>query len=145
MRPGLFAFAAACTFLGAALYITIVEQPARMSLPPGAMVAEWGPSHRRGVVMLSAIAFLAALLAYVDYAASRDARLLAGGTVMLASWLYAFFVVVPVDVMIVALPAERARAAARELMREWGLLEWGQTVIAAAACILLGWVIVLPA
>jgi hypothetical protein len=70
---------------------------------------------------------------------------LAGGTVMLASWLYTFFVVVPVDVMIVALPAERARAAARELMREWGLLEWGQTAIAAAACILLGWVIAQPA
>jgi hypothetical protein len=145
MRPGLFAFASACTFLGAALYITIVEQPARMSLSPGAMVEEWGPSHRRGFVMLSAIALLAALLAYVDYAASRDARLLAGGTVMLASWLYTFFVVVPVDVMIVALPAERTRAAARELMREWGLLEWGQTAIAAAACILLGWVIAQPA
>ena len=145
MRPALIAFAAACSFLGAALYITIVEQPARMALTPRAMVEEWQPSSRRGFVMLSAVALLAAVLAYVDFAASRDARLLAGGTVMLGSWLYAFFVVVPVDVMIVALPAERARTAVRELMREWGLLEWGQTVIAAAACLLLGWVIAQPA
>jgi hypothetical protein len=145
MRPGLIAFAAACTFLGAALYITVVEQPARLALSPDAMVKEWQPSHRRGFVMLSVIALLAAVLAYADFATSRDVRLLAGGTVMLASWLYAFFVVVPVDVMIFSLPTGRARAAARALMREWGLLEWGQTVIAAAACVLLGWVIVQPA
>jgi hypothetical protein len=145
MRPALIAFAAACVFLGAALYITVVEQPARMSLTPGAMVKEWQPSNRRGFVMLSAIALLAAVLAYADFAISRDARLLAGGTVMLASWLYAFFVVVPVDVMIVSLPAGRARAAARDLMRDWGLLEWGQPVIAAAACVLLGWVVAQPA
>ena len=85
------------------------------------------------------------MLAYVDFAASGDVRLLVGGSVMLASWLYTYFVVVPVDVMIAALPAVRARAAVRELMRDWGLLEWGQTAIAAAACILLGWVIVQPA
>jgi ACR3 family arsenite efflux pump ArsB len=145
MRPALIAFAAACVFLGAALYITIVEQPARMSLAPGAMVKEWQPSNRRGFVMLSVIALAAAVLAYADFAASRDARLLAGGTVMLASWLYAFFVVVPVDVMIVSLPAGRARAAVRSLMRDWGLLEWGQTAIAAAACVLLGWVVAQPA
>jgi hypothetical protein len=43
MRPDLFAFGAACAFFGAALYINIVEQPARLALGPSSMVSEWGP------------------------------------------------------------------------------------------------------
>jgi hypothetical protein len=38
MRPDLFAFGAACAFFGAAIYINIVEQPARLALGPSSMV-----------------------------------------------------------------------------------------------------------
>ena len=47
MRPGLFAFAVASGFLGAALYITVVEQPARLVLDTRAMIREWHNSNRR--------------------------------------------------------------------------------------------------
>jgi hypothetical protein len=40
MRPGLFAFAAASAFLGAALYINMVEQPARLKLDARSIVRE---------------------------------------------------------------------------------------------------------
>jgi len=145
MRPGLIAFALACAFVGAALYISIVEQPARLALQPREMVKEWTPSNRRGFVMTSAIALAASILAYVDFARSGDARLLIGGSVILASWPYAFFVVVPVNVLLYALPAERARSDVRALMREWGLLEWGQTALGLIACWFLGWVVIQPA
>ena len=46
MRPDLFAFGAASAFFGAALYINIVEQPARLALGPRAMVREWARSNR---------------------------------------------------------------------------------------------------
>ncbi len=145
MRPGLIAFALACAFVGAALYINTVEQPARLGLQPRAMVKEWTPSNRRGFVMTSALALIASLLAYVDFARSGDVRLLIGGTVILASWPYAFFVIVPVNVWLYTLPPERARSDVRHLMREWGLLEWGQTAIGLIACWFLGWVVIQPA
>jgi hypothetical protein len=144
MHPGLVAFALACAFVGASLYITIVEQPARLALQPRAMVKEWNPSNRRGFVMTSALALIASVLAYIDFARTGDARLLIGGTVILASWPYAFFVIVPVNVLLYALPPERARSDVRILMRDWGLLEWGQTAIGLIACWFLGWVILLP-
>ncbi len=145
MRPGFIAFALACAFVGAALYINIVEQPARLALQPRAMVKEWTPSNRRGFVMTSALALIASILSYVDFARSGDARLLIGGTVILASWPYAFFVIVPVNIWLYALPPERARSDVRALMRDWGLLEWGQTVIGLIACWFLGWVAIQPA
>ena len=145
MRPGFIAFALACAFVGASLYISLVEQPARLGLQPGAMVKEWTPSNRRGFVLTSAIALIASVLAYMDFAQSRDARLLIGGTVILASLPYTFFVVVPVNVLLYALAPEQGRAAVRELMREWGLLEWGQTALGLIACWFLGWVMLQPA
>jgi hypothetical protein len=145
MRPGFIALALACAFVGAALYISIVEQPVRLGLQPRAMLKEWTPSNRRGFVMTSAVALIASVLAYVDFARSGDARLLIGGTVILASWPYAFFVIVPVNVWLYSLPPERARSDVQELMREWGLLEWGQTAIGLIACWFLAWVVIQPA
>jgi hypothetical protein len=40
MRPGLYAFAAAASFLGATIYIGLVEQPARLKLSGPAMLAK---------------------------------------------------------------------------------------------------------
>jgi hypothetical protein len=152
MRPGLFAFAAACACFGAALYINVVEQPARLTLDNSAMMREWTPSNRRGFVLVSALAIISALLAYVEFVRtfvgigrSGDVRWLIGGSIVLAIWPFVYFVVVPVNFWLYALPPEAGNSPVRELMRDWGLLEWGQTVIALAGCWILAWPIAMPA
>jgi hypothetical protein len=145
MRSGLFAFAIACAFLGAALYINVVEQPSRLALHARAMLQEWMLSNRRGFVMLAVLAVASAVLALLDFGRSGDVRWLIGGAVILSTWPYAYFVVVPVNFMLYFAPAARESSTLRELMRDWGLVEWGQTAIAFAACVILGWAIALPA
>src|SRR3984893_16233089 len=54
MRPDLFAFATACAFFGASLFVNIVEQPARLALDARSIVREWMPSNRRGFLLLGA-------------------------------------------------------------------------------------------
>ncbi len=142
LRPGLLAFAAASAFLGAALYINLVEQPARLELDPSSSLEEWRPSNRRGLLMLAVLAIISALLAYTDYAQSGDVRWIIGGTLLLASWLYAYFVMTPVNIWLYAVPLRRT---VHELMREWGLLEWGQTAIGLCAWAVFVWVLALPA
>jgi hypothetical protein len=144
MRPGLFAFSAASVFLGAALYINFVEQPARLALDARSMVREWVPSNRRAFVMLASLAVASAILAYIDFARSGDVRWIIGGTIVIASWPYAYFVIVPVNIWLCAIPADTARSAARDLMRDWGLLEWGQTAIGFAAYCVFAWALALP-
>jgi hypothetical protein len=73
--------------------------------------------------MLALLAVVTAILAYGDFAYTGDVRWIIGGTVILASWPYTYFVIVPVSIWLCAIPPKRS--AARELMRDWGLLEWG--------------------
>lgn len=145
MQSGLWAFAAAAAFLGAVLYINIVEQPARLGLGARAMVREWTPSNRRGFIMLAALATLSAILAYVDYWGSGDIRWIIGAVVILVSLPYVYFVMVPADIWLFAMPPETRASTIRELMRNWGLLEWGQAAIGFAACCIFAWALASPA
>jgi hypothetical protein len=144
MRSGLFAFAIACAFFGAALYINIVEQPSRLSLDARSIIREWVPSNRRGFVMLAVLAIVSALSGYTDYIRSGDVRWLIGGTIILSSLPYAYFVITPVNILLYGARRNTPLSTIRELVRNWGLLEWGQTAIGLAASCIYGWPIAMP-
>ena len=144
MQPDLFAFAAACAFFGATLYVNIVEQPARLVLDARSMIREWMPSNRRGFVMLAVLAIISAISGYADFLRTGDVRSLIGGTIILASWPYAYFVMTPVNVLLYDLRRNAPGSSIRELVRDWGLLEWGQTAIGLAAACMFAWSLVLP-
>jgi hypothetical protein len=143
MRPGLYAFAAAAAFLGATTYIGLVEQPARLALGSRAMIKEWTRSNRRGTLMLSVLAVVSAILAYIQFRSNGDVRWLIGGATILASWPYAYFVMVPVNVWLCTLP-RTAASPVRKLMRDWGLLEWGHALIGLAAVCAFAWALEWP-
>jgi hypothetical protein len=144
MRPGLYAFAAAAAFLGATTYIGFVEQPARLKLSGPAMIQEWRLSNRRGTLTLSVFAVVSAILAYIQFRANGDVRWLIGGTTILASWPYAYFVMMPVNVWLSVIPPAKAVSPVRELMQDWGLLEWGHALIGFVACCAFAWALELP-
>jgi hypothetical protein len=143
MRPGLYAFAVAAAFLGAATYIGFVEQPARLALGTRSMVREWTESNRRGALMLSVLAVVSAILAGIEFR-NGDVRWLIGGATILASWPYTYFVIVPVNVWLFAIAPGRPVSPVRKLMRDWGLLEWGHALIGFAACCDYAWALEWP-
>src|SRR3974390_3197562 len=132
MISGPFALAFAAAFTGAALYVNWVEQPARMALDEEALLSEWGPSDSRGVALLSAFALAAAIAGFIAYFESQDVRWAIGALVIISSWLYTFFVMAPLNNQILSLRG-RDVAAARALIRQWGLVESGLTAIGAVA------------
>jgi Domain of unknown function (DUF1772) len=145
MRFDLFAFAIACAFSGAALYINVVEQPARLTLDARSIVREWMRSNRRGFLMLATLAVISALSGYTEYFRSGgDVRWLIGATIVLASWPYAYFVMTPVNILLYVVRRTAPPSPTRKLMRDWGLLEWGQTAIGLAAACMFAWPIVMP-
>ncbi|MGD0562568.1 MAG: DUF1772 domain-containing protein [Roseiarcus sp.] len=138
MSPGSLALVLAAAFSGAALYVNLVEQPARLALEDQAMLNEWTPSDRRGVALLMGLSLLSAALGLVAYFASQDVRWAIGALIIVLSWPYTFFVMAPVNDQILTL-APRDIGAIRVLVRQWGLLEYGQTGIGVVACAVFLW------
>jgi hypothetical protein len=138
MLTGALTLAFAAAFTGAALYINLVEQPARLALDDSALLSEWRPSDRRGFAMLASLALIAAALALTAYFQTQDVRWLIGAIIIIASWPYTFFAMVPMNNRILTITAAES-GAARELVRTWGLLEYGQTAIGLVACGVFLW------
>src|SRR4029077_1550839 len=135
---GTFALAFAAAFTGASFYVNWVEQPARLKLEEAALLSEWGPSDSRGVSLLAALALLAAIAGFIAYFGSQDVRWAFGAIVMILSWPYAFFFMSPLDIQIRSLRGGEV-AAARALVRQWGIVESGMTAIGLAAVLIFLW------
>jgi hypothetical protein len=137
---GTFALVFAAAFTGASFYVNWVEQPARLKLDDPALLGEWGPSDSRGVTLLAAFALAAAIAGFIAYFESQDVRWAFGAVVMILAWPYAFFVMSPLDNQIRGLRGSDV-AAARALVRQWGLVETGLTGLGLVAVALFVWVI----
>jgi len=101
-------------------------------------------SSRVGTLPLSVFAVVSAILAYIQFRANGHVHWLIGGTTILASWPYAYFVMMPVDVWLSVIPPAKAVSPVREPMQDWGLLGWGHALIGFVACCAFAWALELP-
>ena len=88
--------------------------------------------------LLAALALVAALFGFAMYFDTHDVRWAIGAVFIMLSWPYTFFAIVPMNNRILAVSANEP-AAAREMVRTWGLMQYGQTAIGAAACAIFLW------
>ncbi|MCX7898901.1 MAG: DUF1772 domain-containing protein [Methylocystis sp.] len=139
MIIGSLALAAAGAFTGAAFYVNFVEQPARLTLSDEALIKEWEPSDHRGFIVLAGLAALGALFGFIAYRELDDVRWLAGALVLIASWPYAYYAIVPLNNRILALIGADAAHEARKLIDLWGKLELGLVALGALAALIYVW------
>jgi hypothetical protein len=119
---GLLALVAAALFTGAAVYINLVEHPARLRLDDGAALAQWAPAYKRGYAMQALLAVVAGLLGLAAWWSSRDTRWALGAALILANWPYTLVVIRPTNHRLEKMQQGQASSETRRLLVQWGRL-----------------------
>lgn len=125
------ALASAAAFTGAAAYVNWSEQPARLTLDDAPLLKEWKFSYARGTAMQATLALVAGVLGLAACYLERSAMAAAGGVLMLANWPYTFLAINPTNMCLGAMAD--AGASPRPLIRKWGRLHAGRTLLGFAA------------
>ena len=139
MLSGLFALVFASAFAGAALYLVLVEQPARLALDDASMIREWAPRRPARLRLARRPRGACSFVGPRRLRQSSDIRFLIGALLVLASWPYTYFVIVPLNNRLLAAGASRPDADAREIVTFWGQLEWGLFALGAASVAVFAW------
>jgi hypothetical protein len=139
MVIGLLALTAAAIFFGAAIYVSVVEQPARLALDDRALLAEWKPSYKRGTAMQAPLALLGFALGMIAWWQSSHPGFLIGAIAMIAPWPWTLFAIKPTNDALTATDPERAGPSSRALIVRWGALHAVRTALGALASLSFLW------
>ena len=131
------AILATALFAGAALYVSAVEQPARLTLPIETAIAEWRPSYRRATVMQATLAVLGTLLGNAAGLFNASAVWIVAAFVLSAVVPFTLFVMWPTNKRLEDPALDLSSSGARGLLVRWGRLHAVRTAISLVALLLM--------
>ncbi|TZG24953.1 DUF1772 domain-containing protein [Sphingomonas montanisoli] len=133
------ALLASTLFTGAAIYISLVEHPARLLLDDGPLLAQWQPSYDRALPIQSGLAIVGGVAGLIACYLSANWIWAAGSLILLANWPFTLLVIFPVNKRLHAITPSAANAESRQLLLKWGRLHHVRSVLGATAAIVFAW------
>jgi hypothetical protein len=137
----IFAILSAALFAGAALYINVAEQPARLTLDTRSAVAQWAPSYKRATWMQAPLALVSLVCGVGVW--------LMGGVI---GWLIAavliglvipftIFGIMSTNKSLLSSGRDLGSPETRALLERWGKLHAVRTALSLAATLQYLWLL----
>ena len=133
MISALVATASAGMFAGAAVYITAVEHPARLSCGTALALREFAPSYRRGTVMQASLAVVGLLASVAAWWQADRLEFLIGGLLLGSVVPFTLLVIFPTNHRLLAADLDADSAESRALLERWGTLHAVRSVLGTLA------------
>lgn len=131
------AIVASGLFAGAAIYINLVEHPARLSCGTPFAVREFAPSYRRATIQQASLAVIGCAAGIVAGWQYSDATILAAAVLLGLIVPFTLVVIAPTNHRLLDPSLDAGSQEAATLLRRWGRLHAVRSALAIATFLLL--------
>jgi hypothetical protein len=128
---------AAGLFAGAAIYVSAVEHPARVSCGTDLAVREFAPSYKRGAIMQASLALVGCMTGFIGGWQLNDMVSIIAALLLGAVVPFTLIVILPTNKRLLDPGLDPQGAEASHLLDRWGRLHAVRSVLSAAAFLIL--------
>jgi len=132
----LIATLACAIFAGAAIYISLVEHPARMSCGTELAATQWEPSYKRATWMQAPLAAIGFVCSLVAWWAGSSIWWFIGGSLLGLLIPFTLLVIMPTNHRLESPILEKQSEEARRLLQNWGRLHGVRTIVSSVALVI---------
>jgi uncharacterized membrane protein len=123
-------------FTGAAVYINLVEHPARMACGTLVAAAEFAPSYKRAALMQASLAALGFVASIAAWLTGASVWWLAAGILLGSVIPFTFLFIMPTNKELLDPSLDKGSDRANQLLTRWGHLHAVRSVLATIALLI---------
>jgi len=127
---------ACALFTGAAVYINLVEHPARMQCGVEIAATQFAPSYRRATVMQATCAALGLLASFAAWLAGASFWWLIAGVLLGSVIPFTLIAILPTNKRLLSPTLDRQSVEAEQLLERWGRLHAVRSILSGIALLL---------
>jgi hypothetical protein len=137
----LVAVLAASLFAGAALYINVAEQPARLILDTRSAAAQWAPSYKRATWMQAPLALVSLLCGIAVWVMTGRVGWLVAAALIGLVIPFTFLGIMPTNKSLLLRGRDLGSPDTRALLERWGRLHAVRTALSLVATVQYVWLL----